>query len=143
MGKLKSHQVTLHIKPKVKPVAQPLWSTPFNLRAKVSDKIKELLDKDIIEPVEGPNPWVSSIVIVTKQAGDICLCIDMRRANEAIELTRYIIPTVDELLQNMNGSKIFSKLDLKWGYHQLKLMPESLCSQCMRAYIATNGYSSG
>ena len=49
----------------------------------------------------------------------------MRRANEAIKRTRYSIPTVDELLQNMNGSKIFSKLDLKWGYHQLELTPDS------------------
>ena len=38
---------------------------------------------------------------------------------------RYPIPTVDEVLHTMNGSKIFSKLDLKWGYHQLELSPES------------------
>ena len=49
----------------------------------------------------------------------------MRRANEAIIRGRYPIPTVDELLHNMNGSKVFSKLDLKWGYHQLELSPES------------------
>ena len=97
----------------------------LNFRDKVSAKITELLDKDIIEPVEGLTPWVNPIVIVPKQGGDIHLCIDMRRANEAIERTRYSIPTVDELLQNMNGSKIFSKLDLKWGYHQLELAPES------------------
>ena len=49
----------------------------------------------------------------------------MRRANEAITRERYRIPTVDEVLQNMNGSRLFSKLDLKWGYHQLELTPES------------------
>lgn len=125
VGKLKSRQVALHIDPKVKPVAQPLRRIPFNLRDKVEDKIKELLDKDIIEPVEGPTPWVNPVVIVPKTGGDIRLCIDMRRANEAIIRTRSPIPTVDELLQNMNGSKIFSKLDLKWGYHQLELTIES------------------
>ena len=125
VGKLKSRQVTLHIDPRVKPVAKPPRRTPFNLRDNVTAKIKELLDKDIIEPVEGPTPWVNPIVIVPKQGVDIRLCINRRRANEAIELTCYSIPKVDELLQNMNGSKIFSKLDLKWGYHQLELAPES------------------
>jgi hypothetical protein len=49
----------------------------------------------------------------------------MRQANEAIIRERHPIPTVDEILQGVNGSKIFSKLDLKLGYHQLELSPES------------------
>jgi len=125
VGKLKSEQVKLHIDPSVKPIAQPLRRTPFNLRGKVEEKIKELEHLDIIERVDGPTPWVNPVVIVPKPCGDIRLCIDMRRANEAIIRGRHPIPTVDELLQNMNGSKIFSKLDLKLGYHQLELSTES------------------
>lgn len=49
----------------------------------------------------------------------------MRRANEAILRGRHPIPTVDEILQSLNGSKVFSKLDLRWGYHQLELTPDS------------------
>ena len=49
----------------------------------------------------------------------------MRRANEAILRERHPIPTVDEILQSLNGSKVFSKLDLRWGYHQLELTPDS------------------
>ena len=49
----------------------------------------------------------------------------MRRANEAILHERHPIPTIDEITQGMNGSCVFSKLDLKWGYHQLELTPES------------------
>ncbi len=49
----------------------------------------------------------------------------MRRANEAIVQGRHPIPTADEILQSMNGSKKFSKLDLKWGYHQLEHSPKS------------------
>ena len=49
----------------------------------------------------------------------------MRRANEAILRERHPIPTIDEITQGMNGSCVFSKLDLKWGYHQLELTPES------------------
>jgi len=91
----------------------------------VEEKIKELVDLDIIEPVQGLTPWVNPVVVVPKPARDIRLCIDMRRANEAIRRARHPIPTVDEITHSMNGSKIFSKLDPKWGYHQLELSPES------------------
>ena len=79
----------------------------------------------IIEQVEGQAPWVNSVVIVPKNNGKICLCVDMRQANQAIMRRRYPIPTVDEVLHTMNGSKVLSKLDLKWEYQQLELSPES------------------
>ena len=59
IGKLKSKQVTLHVNPKVKPVAQPLRRTPFNLQKKVENKIQELLDYDIIEEVDGLTLWMN------------------------------------------------------------------------------------
>ncbi|KAK3711516.1 hypothetical protein QZH41_016433 [Actinostola sp. cb2023] len=125
VGMLKGRAIQLHIDPNVKPVAQSIRRTPFSLRSKVEEKIKELIDMDIIEPVAGPTPWVNSVVVVPNPNGDIRLCIDMRRANEAILRERHPIPTVDEITQDMNGSKVFSKLDLKWGYHQLELTPDS------------------
>ena len=125
VGKLKNKQISLDIDPTVKPIAQPYRRIPFNLRGKIRDKTTELLDMGIIEPVEGPVPWVNPVVIVPKKNGEICLCVDMRQANQAIMRRRYPIPTVDEVLHTMNGSKVFSKLDLKWGYHQLELSPES------------------
>ena len=125
LGKLNTKQIELHVDHTVTPVAQPHRRVPFNLRRKVEQKIEELIDLDVIEPVEGPTPCVNPVVVVPKADGDIRLCIDMRRANEAIIRGRYPIPTVDEVLQDMNGSKMFSKLDLKWGYHQLELTAES------------------
>ena len=53
------------------------------------------------------------------------MCVDMRRANKAIVRERHPIPTVDEVLQDMTQSRVVSKLDLKWGYHQLELSEES------------------
>ncbi|XP_041926472.1 uncharacterized protein K02A2.6-like isoform X1 [Alosa sapidissima] len=123
--KLKDKQVSLYINPDVQPVAQPLRRIPFNLRGPVERKIKELLDTDIIEEVNGPTPWVSPVVVVPKANSEIRLCLDMRQANRAIVRERYPIPTVDEILQGMNGSMVFSKLDLKRGYHQLELTPAS------------------
>ena len=125
VGKLNTKQVSLHINHDVKPVAQPLRRTPFNLRERVEKKIQELLEDDIIEPVDGPTPWVNPVVVVEKKNGDVRMCIDMRRANEAIVRGRHPIPTVDEILQTINGSKVFSQLDLRAAYHQLELTPES------------------
>lgn len=117
VGKLKDFQVKLYVNPDVPPVAQPVRRTPFSLRDKVKEKIEELIAMDIIEPVEGPTPWASPVVVVPEQSDEIRLCADMRRANEAIIRERYPILTVDEVLQSLNQSTVFSKLDLKWDYH--------------------------
>jgi hypothetical protein len=125
VGKLKDRQIQLHVDQSVPPVAQPLRRTPFQLKRKVEQKVKELIDMDIIEPVKSATPWVSPVVIVPKANNDIRICVDMRRANEAINRVRHPIPTTDEVLQSMNGSTVFTKLDLKMGYHQLELEPSS------------------
>ena len=88
-------------------------------------KLQELQDLDIIEDVEGPTPWVSPLVAVPKSNGDVRVCVDMRRANEAVIRERHPIPTLEETLAALNGAAVFSKLDLRWGYHQIELHPES------------------
>ena len=125
VGKLKDRQVTIHKRDDVTPCAQPHVRTPYHLRSKVDEKTDELIRQDIIEKVEGPTPWLNPVVVVPKSDGDIRLCLDMRRANEAVVRERFPIPTVDEILHDMNGSTVFSRIDLKWGYHQLELSPES------------------
>ena len=93
---------------------------PFHLREKVDKKLDELLAADIIEEVpEGLTSWISPLVIIPKPDGDIRVCADMRRANEAIVRERHPIPSVKELLHRLNGSTMFRKLDLKWGFHQI------------------------
>ena len=129
VGKLADKQVHVHQKPvtEVKPVACHRSPTPFHLREKVERKTDELMKLDIIERTDDdPTPWVNRTVVVSKPGtDDVRLCLDMREANKAVEPTRYPIKTVEEILQNLSGSKVFSKIDLKWGYHQLELDPES------------------
>ncbi|XP_048729723.2 uncharacterized protein K02A2.6-like [Ostrea edulis] len=126
VGKLKSFQLEIPIDPDVEPVIQPMRRTPFNLRDKLEKKLNELLDLDIIERVEEPSSWVSPVVCVPKRSSDdIRLCVDMRLANTGVKRIRHPIPTIDELLQEMNSSKVFSKLDVTWAYHQIELKPES------------------
>ena len=125
VGRLKNYQLKLHIDPQVIPVVQKMRRIPFSLKGKVTAKVNELLENDIIERVEGPTTWISPVVVAPKPSGDIRLCVDMRRANEAIIRERLPIPTVDEVLESLNGSTVFSKLDLRWGFHQIELEPNS------------------
>ena len=127
LGKMKDSKVTLHIDENVQPVAQPHRRIPFHMRKKVEQEIQRLEQLDIIEKVDGPTPWVSPIVCVPKpkSPSEIRLCVDMRVPNAAIKRTRHIMPTIDDLLMRLNGSTVFTKLDLNQGYHQLELDEQS------------------
>ena len=89
------------------------------------EKLEELEDLDVIERVSTPTPWVSPVVIAPKGDGDIRLCIDMRRANEAVVRERHLIPSIEDVLYQVNAATVFSTLDLKWGFHQIELEEES------------------
>ena len=84
------------------------------------------MEKDgIIEDVKGPTPWISPLVVVPKPNGNVRLCVDMRRANEAILRERHSNPTVDDVIHALNGAMMFSKLDLRSGYHHFLLHDDS------------------
>ena len=102
-------------------VAQPIRRVPYHLRDKLSDEIDDFVKLDIIEKVSGPSLWVSPVVVVPKPSGDIRL----RQANMAVTRERHPILNIDEVLQDLNQSKFFSKLDLNSAYHQIELSPES------------------
>ena len=126
IGKYKDYEMNIHVDKSVKPIAQPLRRVPFGLQNKVNEKLDELLKNDIIEEVKsGPTEWVSPLVVVPKPNADVRICVDMRRANVAIVRERHPIPTVEEILYKMNGSTVFSKVDLKWGFHQIVLNEQS------------------
>ncbi|CAB3985107.1 Transposon Tf2-9 poly [Paramuricea clavata] len=125
VGKLNNYQLKVHVNPDIPPVAQPPRRVPFHIRKVVDKKITELEDLDIIESVQGPTPWVSPLVAVPKANGEVRVCVDMRRANEAVIRERHPIPTLEETVQALNGATVFSKLDLRWGYHQIELHPDS------------------
>ena len=126
LGKLKGYQLKLHIDESVQLVAQPVRRIPFSRRAKVSERLEELLKLDVIEKVEGPTSWVNPLVVVAeKQSGDIRICLGMRQANQAILREKHPVPTVEETLQEVSYAKVFSKLDLNMAFHQIELHPDS------------------
>ncbi|XP_017467975.1 PREDICTED: uncharacterized protein LOC108360273 isoform X2 [Rhagoletis zephyria] len=119
--KIRNIEIKLSLNLSVKPIQQPMRRIPIVIEEKVEQKINEALAQDIIEPVLGPSSWISPIVAVFKDNGEIRLCVDMRRANQAVLRENYPLPTFDNFMTKLRGAKLFSRLDLKWAYHQLEL----------------------
>ena len=127
LGKLKDFAVKLNIDENIVPVAEPQRRAPFHIREKVKIAIEKLLEDEIIEKVPDTQatPWISPIVAVPKGDDSVRICVDMRKANQAIQRVRHPIPTVDDVNLQLTGAKVFSKLDLSQAYHQLELHEES------------------
>lgn len=123
--KMKNIQVKLSIDTSIKPVQQPLRRIPIALEEKVAAKLEEAISLDIIEPVNGPSPWISPVVIAFKGNGEIRLCIDMRRANKAVLRENYPLTTFDSFMTKLRVANYFSRFDLKSAYHQLELHESS------------------
>ncbi|XP_055843475.1 uncharacterized protein LOC129910216 [Episyrphus balteatus] len=108
-GKIKGVLVDIPLKPDVKGVIQPYRRIPAPLEKRVDEKIEEMLQQGIIEKVDGVSKWVSGIVVAPKGSDDIRICVDMRRANLAVEvntihcrqwMTFYRIWMMQKFLQN-------------------------------------------
>lgn len=123
--KFKDVIVEIPIDESVQPVQQSYRRVPYALEDKVDEKLEMLLAQGIIERVEGHSPWVSPMVPILKDSGDVRLCIDMRRANTAVRRETHPLPLVEELLGSVSGAKIFSKVDIKDAYHQLEISERS------------------
>jgi hypothetical protein len=128
IGKLKGHEQKIHINTDVPPVAQTNRRVPFHLRKQLDTWLDDYLQKDIIEPVSDESTdWVSGLVLAPKprNPNEVRVCGDYRQANTAIKREKHPIPTVDELMESMNGAIKYSKIDLKAGYHQIPLEKSS------------------
>ena len=113
---------------------------PFHVRKDVEYELERLEKEDIIEKVEGPTPWVSPTVTVPKRDGGVRLRVDMRGANKAIKREKQPVPTLDDLIADLNGSTVFSKLDLSGTYHQLELAEESRYITTFSAHVGLRRY---
>ena len=112
------------------------------MRKKVEDELKRLEKLDIIEKVDGPTPWVSPIVVAPKPKNpdEIRICVDMRLPNKAVKRERHITPTIDDIIVELTGAKVFSKLDLNSGYHQVELSPESRYITTFTTHVGLRRY---
>lgn len=123
--KMKGVLLEIPIDPTVQPVQQPYRRAPITLEGLVAEKLQFLLEQGIIERVTEPSAWVSPLVPVLKDSGEVRLCVDMRRANRAVLREKHPLPVIEELLGSINGAVRFSKVDIKDAYHQIEISERS------------------
>ena len=110
----------------VSPVVSPPRRILQALHLRVKDELDRMKKLEIVAKVDEPTDWVNSIVIVGKpQSKSLRICIDPKSLNSAIKHEHYRTRTFDDLLHKLKGAKIFSKVDARSGYWNVKLSKES------------------
>ncbi|GJR59290.1 putative reverse transcriptase domain-containing protein [Tanacetum coccineum] len=110
------------------PGAAPIARAPYRLAPskmkELSEQLQELSDKGFIRP--SSSPWGAPILFVKKKDGSFRMCIDCREINKLTVKNRYPLPRIDDLFDQLQGSSIYSKIDLRSGYHQLRVREQDI-----------------
>ncbi|GJS52661.1 putative reverse transcriptase domain-containing protein [Tanacetum coccineum] len=92
----------------------------------------ELSDKGLIRP--SSLPWGVLVLFVKKKDGSFCMCIDYRELNKLTVKNRYPLPRIDDLFDQLQGSSVYSKIDMRSGYHQLRVREEDIPKTAFRTW---------
>ena len=95
------------------------------LKQKVKAELERMERLGVISPVTEHTPWCSGMVVVRKKLGEVRICLDLKEMNENVLREVHPIPKVDEMLAQLSGSTLFSKLDANSGIWQIPLAPKS------------------
>ncbi|XP_056000230.1 uncharacterized protein K02A2.6-like [Ostrea edulis] len=97
----------------------------FPLLTKVEAELRRLESEGIIEKVEKPTDWCSPVVPVVKKNGNLRICVDLKRLNDAVKREHYMLPNLDDIAPKLTGAQYFSKLDASSGFYQIPLDSDS------------------
>ncbi|GJY24821.1 putative reverse transcriptase domain-containing protein [Tanacetum coccineum] len=116
------------------PGAAPVARTPYRLAPsemqELSNQLQELTDRGFIRP--STSPWGAPVLFVKKKDGSFRMCIDYQELNKLTIKNRYPLPRIDDLFDQLQGSSIYSKIDLRSGYHQLRVREEDIPKTAFR-----------
>ena len=102
--------------------------TPYRMSTlemlELNMQLQELLEKGYVIP--SVSPWGAPVLFVKKKDGTLRLCIDYRHLNKVTVKNKYPLPRIDDLFDQMRGAKVFSKIDLRSGYHQVRIKDEGI-----------------
>ena len=107
-----------------KPVSMAPYCMSASELAELKKQLEDFLDKKFVRP--SVSPWGAPVLLVKKKYGSMRLCIDYRQLNKVKIRNRYPLPIIDDLMDQLVGARVFSKIDLRLGYHQIKVKDEDM-----------------
>ena len=123
-------EFVIELIPGTEPISIPPYRmAPIELK-ELKAQLKELLSKGFIRP--STSPWGAPVLFVKKKDGSLRLCIDYRQLNRATIHNKYPFPRIDELFDQLHGSQVYSKIDLRSGYHQLRVRENDVSKTAFR-----------
>ncbi|GJR77451.1 putative reverse transcriptase domain-containing protein [Tanacetum coccineum] len=120
----------INLIPGAAPVAQASYILAPSEMQELSDQLQELADRGFIRP--STSPWGAPVLFVKKKDGSFRMCIDYRELNKLTVKNRYPLPRIDDLFDQLQGSSVYSKIDLRSGYHQLRVRDEDIPKTAFR-----------
>jgi len=112
----------------------PISKAPYRMApvelAELKKQLQEYSDKGFIRP--SVSPWGAPVLLVKKKDGNRRMCIDYRELNKVTIKNKYPLPRIDDRFDQLCGAKVFSKLDLRSAYHQLKVKKEDIPKTALR-----------
>ncbi|KAK8923646.1 hypothetical protein KSP39_PZI019205 [Platanthera zijinensis] len=115
---------SIELVPEARPVSRPPFRMAPKELAELRVQLQELLEQGYIRP--SSSPWSAPVLFVKKKDGSMRLCIDYRELNKLTVKNKYPIPRIDDLFDQLVGLVVYSKLDLKSGYYQLRIHDEDI-----------------
>nr|GFB63426.1 putative reverse transcriptase domain-containing protein [Tanacetum cinerariifolium] len=116
------------------PGAAPVSRAPYRLAPSgmkdLTEQLKGLSDKGFIRP--SSSPWGAPALFVRKKDGSFRMCIDYQELNKLTVKNRYPLPRIDDLFDQLQGPSVYSKIDLRSGYHQLRVREEDIPKTAFR-----------
>ncbi|GKB98518.1 putative reverse transcriptase domain-containing protein, partial [Tanacetum coccineum] len=116
------------------PGAAPVARAPYRLAhsemQELSDQLQELVYRGFIQP--STSPWGAPVLFVKKKDGPFRMCIDYRELNKLTVKNRYPSPRIDDLFDQLQGLSVYSKIDLRSGYHQLRVRDKDIPKTAFR-----------
>ena len=116
------------------PGAVPSSKAPYRMNIlelnELKSQLKELIDKNYIRSSVSPSG--TPVLFVKKNDGTLQLCIDYRQLNKMTIKNRYLLPHIDDLFDQLRGEMVFSKIDLRFGYHQVQIKDEDIFKTTFR-----------
>src|ERR1041385_141612 len=110
--------------PSIGPIAKRPYRIPANELAELKEQIRDLQAKGFIRP--SSSPWGSPVLFVEKKDGTQRMCVDYRSLNDVTIKNKYPLPVINDLFDQLEGACVFSKIDLRSGYHQVKIREKDI-----------------